>query len=112
MFVVGRQFFRFQLVDRAPPLVLRKPRVGKNGDVLAGIRAKESNSVVHFNWAGGAVQADDIYIKWLESGQRVTDFTPQLHCACRFKRYLIRIRYPLSSFLPRPTLAAHGRFDL
>ena len=112
MFVVGRQFFRFQLVDRAPPLVLRKPRVGKNGDVLAGIRAKESNCVVHFNWAGGAVQADDIYIKWLERGQRGTDFSPQQHCACRFKRYLNRNRYPLSGFLHRLKHADHGRFRL
>src|SRR3989442_10275962 len=46
-----------------------------------------------------AVQADDIYIKWLERGQRGTDFSPQQHCARSFKCYLNRDRKPFSRFL-------------
>src|SRR5581483_12284177 len=69
MLVILRQFFGGQLEYRYASLVYRQSCVRQNRYILGGVRAQIPDRVIHLLGAGRAVQANDVDVERLESGE-------------------------------------------
>src|SRR5581483_3552831 len=82
------------------------------GNVLGGIDAEITDSIIHLGGPGGAIQADDIDVERLEGRKRRANFGAQQHRARSLKRDLNRDRQALACLAHRVKHADQSGFGL
>ena len=105
--IIG-QLPRREGINRAPADILRQTGIGQHRDVLGGIDAEVTHSIVHLLGPGGAVQADGVHVIRFQRGQRGADFGAQQHGPGGFQRDLHLHRKP-PPFFPHHVERRNGR---